>query len=104
MRTLEFTVNGQRLKRASGCSFNHIIMGSKNYLKAHFTFDSDWYSLTKVAVFKNGSATQFVALKNDECQIPDEITAKQYFTVQIIGVKGDRRIPTNEVTVRQEDS
>lgn len=106
MRTLEFSVTGQRLKKTPGFSFNHIIMGSKNYLKAHFTFSSsDWYTLRKVAVFNSeGGSAEYVALNRDTCQIPDSVTKNQTFTVQIIGVKGDQRIPTNEITIRQEVS
>lgn len=105
MRTLEFSVNGQRLKKAPDFSFNHIIMGSKNYLKAHFNFSSDWASLRKVAVFAvEGKAPEYIALKGDGCEIPNGITASQSFTVQIIGVKGNQRVPTNEITVRQEES
>ena len=105
MRTLEFSVSGQRLKKTPGYSFNHIIMGSKNYLKAHFSFStSDWYSTKRVAVFKTERETQYVALRNDECSIPNSITESKLFTVQVIGVKGDLRIPTNEITVRQEAS
>lgn len=105
MRTLEFSVNGQRLRKTPGFSFNHIIMGSKNYLKAHFNFGSDWNSLRKVVVFSvEGKAPEYVALKSDGCDIPNSVTANQAFTVQVIGVKGDQRIPTNEITVRQEES
>ena len=104
MRTLEFTVKSQRLKRASGYSFNHIIMGSKNFLRAHFTFDESWVGLAKVALFSSDTDTQYVALKNDECMIPDSVTESKSFDIQVIGVNGDQKAPTNVLTIRQEES
>ena len=105
MRILEFTVNGQRLKRASGCSFNHIIMGSKNFLRTRFTFrSSEWPYRTKIVVFKTSTKTEYIPLNNmNECDIPDVITSSSAFTIQIIGVSGEQRVPTNEVTIRQEE-
>lgn len=101
MRTLEFTVTGQRLRRASGCSFNHIIMGSKNYLKAHFTFDNSWAGKA-VAVF-NGK--EYFALDGQgNVDIPDSVTSDKLFTVKIIGVgRKNEFVPTNTVTIRQEE-
>ena len=104
MRTLEFTVRSQRLKRASGSSFNHIIMGSKNFLRARFTYDQSWTGFSKVALFSSDTDKQYVALKNDECMIPDSVTMAKNFNVQVIGVSGDVKAPTNVLTVRQEES
>lgn len=104
MRTLEFTVNGQRLRKAPGYSFSNIVKGSKNYLKAHFTFNSsDWNGLRTVVLFKSDTDTQYLPLLNDECDIPNSVTEARTFTVQIIGVDGDLKVPTNEITVRQEE-
>lgn len=105
MRTLEYTVSGQRLRRASGCSFNHIIVGSKNFLRTRFTFrSSEWLYMTKVAVFRTKTTTEYIPLNNmGECDIPDNITESLTFTVQIIGVSSKQQVPTNENTIRQEE-
>ena len=105
MRTLEFSLNGQRLRKAPGFSFEHIIKGSKNYLKAHFSFNTDdWSGVTKVAVFKSKSdPVEYIPIGADGyCNIPNSVTDDLKFTIQVIGVDGDKRIPTNDITITQE--
>ena len=104
MRTLEFNVTSQRLRKDPKCSFSHIIMGSENFLKAHFNFKtSEWDNAIKVAVFFTDTANEYMPLINNECMVPNSITKSKIFKIQMIGVGGGQKIPTNELTIRQEE-
>lgn len=102
MRTLEFTIRNQKLRKSSSSSFRNIIAGSKNYLKAHFTFDEGWVNLVPVAVFKTDTAEEYIKLKANECMIPNEVTDAPKFRIQVIGVNGNVKVLSSEVTVTQE--
>lgn len=104
MRTLEFNITSQKLRKDPGCSFSHIIMGSENFLKAHFNFKtSEWNSTTKIAVFLTDTASEYIPLIDNECIVPNSITKSKIFKIQVIGVGGGQKIPTNELTIRQEE-
>lgn len=103
MRTLEFIVNGQHIQKDPKCDFSHIVAGSKNYLRAHFTFSDDWKDCVKAASFWRGGEEHGVILdNNDSCMIPPEALVGMTFAVTVLGRKGKLEIPTDRVTVRQE--
>lgn len=102
MRLLEFKVDKQYLKKDPDCDFTKIVAGSKNYLKAHFTFSEDWDGCKKAASFWRGKEEHAVLLMNDECVIPEEVLVGMTFGVSVLGQKDDVQIPTNQTTVRQE--
>ena len=104
MRTLEFSVKSQKLRRASSSSFSNIVRGSKNFLKAIFSFSDEWASMNKVVLFSTDKCKEYVALRNNECMIPDKITESLVFKVRVIGVNGDQKVSTTELTIRQEDA
>lgn len=103
MRTLEFHVDGQLLKKAPGCDFSNIVPGSRGYLDAKFTFSSEWDGCTKAASFWHDGKEYAVLLNNDVCAIPDEALVGRKFEVSVTGVSADGyHIPSSKTTVRQE--
>lgn len=44
MRTLKFIVNAQQIHKDPSCDFDNLVAGTKNYLRAHFTFSPDFFS------------------------------------------------------------
>ncbi len=104
MRTLIFNVTGQKLEKDPKCDFKDISPGSKGYLTAHFTFDSEWNGLFKAAEFrtKNDGKAYPVLIVDGSCEVPAEVTVGNMWTVSVVGKKGTLRIPTNKVVVRQE--
>lgn len=42
MRALKFNVKEQRIEKAKNCNFSDIARGTTGYLKAQFSFSSDW--------------------------------------------------------------
>ena len=104
MRTLSFIVDGQTIKKDPKCDFEHIVSGTKGYLKAHFTFSSEWESCVKVARFFRGSKEVAVVLENDECFIPDYALVGTTFRVGAIGAYDNYRITTGTIAIRQEVS
>lgn len=99
MRTIDFTVSEQRLR----CDEKpHIIAGSKGYLKARFSFSPDWKGYAKaVSFFGMDDEEHPVELRNDEAAIPDEVTDGPIIRIQVFGMKGDAKVKTNVVALRQ---
>lgn len=67
-------------------------------LKAEFTFDSQWDTLTKIAVFQTGAIAKSVEIKDNEVVVPWEVLEKPYtrLYVGVYGVNADctTAIPT----------
>lgn len=104
MRLLEFNVNAQKIEKAPDCNFDDIVAGTSGYLKARFTFSSEWEKCVKVAQFWRASEEYAVLIKDNMCEIPPEALTGATFRVSVIGQRGDYRIPTNKVLIRQEVS
>jgi hypothetical protein len=104
MRTLNFIVEDLSIKKDPVCNFAGLVPGTRGYLKAKFNFDQNWSGCKKMAVFtlSNRTADIPVKLENDSCVIPEEVLAKRYFSVKIIGVQPDLRLVTNSLEVRQD--
>ena len=76
---IEFSVNHQIIERVD--SFR-VVGGSKNYLKARFSFCSDWAGETVTAVFCGGGVTKRMIVVDGECDVPWEVlaaNAKQFY-------------------------
>lgn len=101
MRTLKFNVNAQIIQKDPNCNFDNIIAGTKDYLKAQFTFSSEWQDCILVASFWRGEQEHAVIISNGECIIPYEALVGQTFRVSVIGMRGDYKITTNTIVVRQ---
>lgn len=99
MRTLQYKVTGQRLRPIG----NHtgLVAGTEGYLKASFTFDSDWNGCKVVASFSpNGEDAVF--LDNDNsCIIPKKALTGSTFEVRVMGRRDNYSISTNPVIERQ---
>lgn len=104
MRLLKFNVNAQYIQKDPSCDFSNIVAGSKDYLRAHFTFSPEWQDCVIAASFWRGSKEHAVLVTNNECMIPTEALVGPTFRVSVLGQNGATRIPTNKVIVRQEVS
>lgn len=103
MRTLEFKVDGQRLKKQSDCDFSGLVAGSEGYLKAKFTFSDEWLGCKKAASFWIEDQEYAVLLGSDDsCIIPAAALTSDTFKVSVTGAKNGYTIPTNKTKVRQE--
>ena len=102
MRVLEFKVDKQHIKQDPNCDFTKIVAGSKNYLKAHYTFSDDWAGYRKAVSFWRGKEEHAVILKDDACMIPEEVLVGRTFMVSVLGMKNGVTLPTNKVLVIQE--
>lgn len=103
MRLLTFNVESQCVHKDPNCDFTNIVAGTKNYLRAKFTFSDEWRDCVKVASFWRGEKEYAVVLNSDGiCDIPPEALTGATFRVSVIGQKQDYRITTNKIVVRQE--
>lgn len=75
-----------------------LVSNTKNYLVAKFSFDSTWNGFVKVAVFCSDYP---VAIQNNQCLIPEEVTKRNSISVKVIGRKGNVQITTNFALLRQ---
>lgn len=105
MRTLQFLISGQKLKKVG--DFSNIVPGTKGYLKCSFDFDGDdWMNHKIVAIFENANGEFYEEiLPNRTCKVPDEVTDKNSFKLRLVGAKfGDinSRLTTNRVLICQE--
>ena len=107
MRTLRFIVDGQTLKADPDCDFSGLVPGSSGYLRAEFSFSSEWDGFAKVAGFyqKPGGFECTPQLLRDgkSCVIPDEALETKRFEVFVLGRdKTKKKLTTNKVTVTQD--
>lgn len=102
MRLLKFNVHGQKLEKDPGCDFENIVAGSKNYLKTYFNLPEDWQNCAIAASFWRGKEEYAVILKDNMCEVPEEVIVYPTFRVSLTCMKGKQQIPTNKILVRQE--
>lgn len=102
MRTLIFDVHRQKLEQNPECDFEHIVAGSKNYLKAYFNLPEDWQNCPVAASFWRGKEENAVILKENSCDVPEEVLEYPTFRVSLTCMKGKQQIPTNKLLIRQE--
>lgn len=102
MRVLSFNVDAQRISKDPDCDFSGLVSGSRNYLQARFSFSKEWDGCVLVASFWRGNDEHAVFIKDNMCEIPSEVLTGRTFSVSVTGQRGDLRIPTNKVYVRQE--
>lgn len=104
MRTLEFNVQKQRLKKKTSCDFSGLVAGSVGYLQAKFNFSNDEWSKcsTKIARFwiEEQEHAEFLD-EADSCSIPPEVLTGSMFGVSVIGAAPGYKIETNRIYVRQ---
>lgn len=102
MRTLQFDVEGQRLRQDPACDFSDIVSNSRGYLRARFQFSADWTGCKKVAIFTGESCEEMRPLVGDCCDIPDCVLTGTTVQVSVVGQRGGLRIPTNTIEFRQK--
>ena len=102
MRSLDFNVDAQYISKDQNCDFTKLVAGTRNYLRAHFTFSPEWHECVRVASFWRGGKEHAVIIQNNTCDIPSEVLIGPTFRVSVTGQRGDYRITTNKVLVRQE--
>lgn len=85
VHTLAFSVNKQTLEKHEG--FERLVAGTSGYLRAAFSFSSDWVIYRdRAAVFTGpGGLERRVDLKNNTCMVPDDIAACMSFKVHVEG-------------------
>lgn len=104
MRTLKFIVENQVLKFDPSCDFTGLVPGTEEYLKAEFSFSSEWNGYTKVVGFYSMLGGEYPPrLLNDgkTCLIPAEALKKRAFKIQIMGALGNKKLITNKLAVKQ---
>lgn len=101
-RTLTFNINGQQIAKDPKCDFSGLVAGTVGYLKAKFTFSEEWNDCILVASFWRGNNEHAARIVNGECEIPSEALTGAIFKVSVTGKRGDYKITTNKVFVRQE--
>lgn len=99
MRTLDYSVKGQRLLRVG--DHNFLIAGTEGYLCASFEFDESWDDCVKVASFFNDGKEYAVVLENDVCVIPKAALTGSSFEVSVEGRKKNYRILSMKIKENQ---
>lgn len=103
MRTLKFIIDKQIIKKDPECDFSNIVPGTSGYLKAEFSFSSEWDKTIKVAAFyRNGHECSPMLLKDGKsCIIPAEALTGRRFGIKILGKADSIRLTTNIIEIVQ---
>ena len=104
MRTLKFIVDGQILKPDPNCDFTGLIPGSANYIKAEFSFSSDWNGFMKAVEFTSALGISFepqLRADGKTCIVPVNALARRVFKIRVTGKQGKKKMTTNKVEVVQ---
>lgn len=103
MRTLKFIVDKQIIRPDPECDFDNIVPGTVGYLKAEFSFSSEWdNSIKVVAFYRNGHECPPRILKNGRsCLIPEEALTNRRFSISVIGKTKTSKLTTNKIEIIQ---
>lgn len=104
MRTLKFIVDGQTIKQDPNCDFSGLVPGTEGYLKAVFTFSSEWADSVRIATFHSVMGKEYppqILHNGTQCMIPPEALKRKTFKVGVVGKKGETKMTTNKVAVSQ---
>ena len=105
MKTLTFIVENQIIKPDPTCDvFEGLVPGTEGYLLAKFTFSREWNGYSKVIAFYSMLGREYdpeVLIDDRTCLIPLEALKKRAFKIQVLGKKGESKLTTNKLTVRQ---
>lgn len=101
MRTLEFLVNGQKLSKNG--DFTGLVAGSSGYLRCHVSFSKEWDDCVIAASFWiKDEEVPIILDENNDCSVPDEVTANKKFSVSFSGVRLDGyTLTTNKIKIYQ---
>lgn len=105
LRTLKFIVDKQIIRKDDSCDFEGLVSGTEGYLKAQFSFSSEWNRCAKVAGFysNNGIEYEPQALdSNNCCIIPSEALKRQSFNIKVFGKREGYMITTNKINIMQD--
>lgn len=105
MRTLRFKVNGQILSLDSECDATGLVPGTESYLKAEFEFSKEWNGYVKVASFSSALGEEFepqMLRDGMSCTIPSEALNRRKFKIMVMGKKGNSKLVTNKLEIKQE--
>lgn len=95
MTTIELYTRDQEIFATSSPV---ISSGDKNSVKLKVTFDSEWDSYTKTAVFYKGSnpVAWEMLLEGNECNIPSEVTSEAgYIFIGVRGIAPNNKVKTS---------
>lgn len=106
MRSLKFIVDGQSIMPDPNCNFEGLVPGTDGYLKAEFTFSSDWDGCVKVVSFFSIFGKEYIpqVLKDGHsCTIPNEALLRREFRVMVTGRHPEKKftIKTSKLAVCQ---
>lgn len=104
MRTLRFIVDGATIKCDPSCDFSGLFPGKNPHIRAEFTFTPEWNNKAKVVAFWSMLDAEYDPQEIDDalsCIIPSEALSKASFKIQVLGKRGNSRLSTNKLTVRQ---
>ena len=104
MRTLRFIVDGQTIKKDPTCDFNNLFSDGKFSICAEFIFSSEWADKIKVAAFWSMLDQEYEPQVLDDentCVIPSEAFARASFKIQVLGIRGSKKLATNKLTILQ---
>lgn len=104
MRVLKFIVDGRSIKQDPICNFSGLFPGKENFIKAEFTFSTEWNDAVKVVAFWSITGSEYspqVLDENNSCAIPKEALARPAFKMQVLGRSAQKILETNKMTIYQ---
>lgn len=103
IRILRFIIRAQTITKDPMCNFDKIVKGTSGYIKAQFSFSSEWNGCKIAASFWSLGKEYAAILKNGECFIPEEALQWNNFGVSVTGIRGKYKIKTNQIRINQEE-
>lgn len=104
MRTLRFLVDEHIIKPDPTCDFSGLFLCKNSEVRAEFIFTSEWDNTTKVAAFWSTLNEEYEPQVIDEkntCTISPEAFTRASFKIQVLGIKGSKKLSTNKLVVLQ---
>lgn len=105
MRVLSFIVDKQIITPDPKCDFRGLVPGTSGYLKAKFSFSSEWKGAVKVVGFFDYSGKEYepqILKDGTTCIIPTEALQNRSFKLQVLGKRGKTRMTTDPIRVVQD--
>lgn len=97
MRTIEFSVNQQRIKNKN--SICHLYSGTNNYLRLKFDFDESWDGCA-IGISLGSKGIPKILDEENSCVVPGEAFDETQLSFYLLGVKTDYKVKSEEFVIK----
>lgn len=103
MKTLEYSVEKDEIKKSSSVNYSELVPGSGETINLKFIFSKDWDNTVKVVEFvtRDGVECEPQIVINNMCSIPEQALKEHIFHIRVLGKSINNLLTTKKLTICQ---